>query len=636
MDQFEEKLLAYKQPAIAVAGGIGCAIVMATLPHVYFESLVGLTGLSAILPAAAPPLGGTARALITISAGLATSVVAFAFLSHKSGQGFLTSVKSLVPQRAQKGQQPAQKRDRKKGFPVPKISIPRFSDADDIADGADDIRSLEDLPKLRVADSHPDAPPRKPISAHADLGDPMGPVDDNAYTASFNLPDPVVAEQDTDNSYSAADHRSTDYNEDSGMPSPLPRHSHEHSAPSSAPMPLTVMGAAFRSDIAPAPHREENLSAAHYMPQHMPQAAPALHSIDFTNGDLSNVERIEDPAPAPAYPPRNRIVSVDQYAEIEGAPMRADARPDVSNEPQQERRAMPRGLDMDDPLGLKASRELAGRPEPAGITQPLSIDELLAKRNSPATYLNPTEREELAKRQAKAEELIARLSTKPAEANAMPAEVSLNDISRDAPMRDFAGPDSLESEVSMENAPSVADAHPDVESYDLSAWMRKDEPIPAPEPEHFGLQTSEEPPHVSQPVSVAEEPVAAETAVPSAIEDADHNTPAKDDSLSPAPKKADLTILSVTQLIDRLAERLNRLDELAIVAAKATATQAAPMEQQPVAVEQIVNAAPTLRSVETWPTPAASPAAAEPSAKMDDALRRALGTLDRMAARGGR
>jgi hypothetical protein len=540
------------------------------------------------------------------------------------------------------------------------MSIPRFSDDDEADFGADDIRSLEDLPKLRAADSHPDAPPRKPISAHADLGEPMRPIEDDAFsTTRFDHPDPVGDGQDghhisplpldaawqqvadqteesnpdmTDNSYSSADHRAADYYQDGAMPSPQPQSRQDHVAPASAPVPLTVLGAAFRSDIAPAPHREENLSAAHYMPQ----VAPALHTIDFTNGDMSNVERIEEQAPAPTYPPRNRIVSVDQYAEIEGAPMRADARPDTASEPQPERRAMPRGLDMDDPLGLKAAREQAGRRETSGITQPLSIDELLAKRNSPATYLNPAERDELAKRQAKAEELIARLSTKPVENTPLPDEVALDEISRDAAIGDFARAETFEPEAHLGRVQSNTDGNPDVDSYDLSAWMKKEESANVAEPDHFGLGALNEPPLVSQPTSMAEQFVTEEPAKPSVIADASDDAVANSNSPSPAPKKTDLTTLSVTQLIDRLADRLNRLDELAIVAAKATARQAAPMERQPIAAEQVANTAPALRSVENWPAPPASPAAVEPSAKMDDALRRALGTLDRMAARGGR
>ena len=38
--------------------------------------------------------------------------------------------------------------------------------------GAGDITDLEDLPKLRSGDAHPDAPPRRPFSANRDLAEP--------------------------------------------------------------------------------------------------------------------------------------------------------------------------------------------------------------------------------------------------------------------------------------------------------------------------------------------------------------------------------------------------------------------------------------------------------------------------------
>ena len=69
MDQIEQDFARFKQPVMAVAGGIAVALVVATLPHVYLENIVGATGLSEIVPAAAPPLGNTARSLIAVVAG---------------------------------------------------------------------------------------------------------------------------------------------------------------------------------------------------------------------------------------------------------------------------------------------------------------------------------------------------------------------------------------------------------------------------------------------------------------------------------------------------------------------------------------------------------------------------------------
>ena len=73
VDPTEQDMARFKQPAIAVAGGIAAALVIATLPHVYLENIIGATGLSEIIPAAAPPLGNTAPGLI---AGLRVQVFA--------------------------------------------------------------------------------------------------------------------------------------------------------------------------------------------------------------------------------------------------------------------------------------------------------------------------------------------------------------------------------------------------------------------------------------------------------------------------------------------------------------------------------------------------------------------------------
>lgn len=121
--------------AMAGLAGASVAFVIFAMPHGAFEEAVGLSGLPLILPAAAPPLGETARLLAAALAGAAT--FAFAWL-------VLRSI----------GKKPAQA---KKAFqPV-------------------ELAELDVAPKLRRADAHPDAPARRPILAGLDLGEPAEP-----------------------------------------------------------------------------------------------------------------------------------------------------------------------------------------------------------------------------------------------------------------------------------------------------------------------------------------------------------------------------------------------------------------------------------------------------------------------------
>ncbi len=116
--------------SLPVYGGIGvgvfAAILFIAMPADVLESLVWNSGVAALLPVAAPPLGVTARALLALGSGVLFAAVAWAALYLLFGPGgFL-----VKPVRAE-------------GVPIP-----------------------------RRADAHPDAPPRRPMSA-ADLGQPL-------------------------------------------------------------------------------------------------------------------------------------------------------------------------------------------------------------------------------------------------------------------------------------------------------------------------------------------------------------------------------------------------------------------------------------------------------------------------------
>tara|TARA_R110000824_G_scaffold50894_6_gene141894 strand:+ start:8269 stop:9312 length:1044 start_codon:yes stop_codon:yes gene_type:complete len=176
VDPIEQDLARFKQPAMAVAGGIAAALVIATLPHVYLENIVGMTGLSEIIPAAAPPLGNTARGLIAVVAGMISSSALYLILNHKPkflGGG---SDMSLALRKNLTTESLDDEQERKSRFSVPKLnlsakSLTKFLKKPKKSQGQ--VTELKDLPDIRPADRHPDAPARQPIFASSDLGAPL-------------------------------------------------------------------------------------------------------------------------------------------------------------------------------------------------------------------------------------------------------------------------------------------------------------------------------------------------------------------------------------------------------------------------------------------------------------------------------
>lgn len=114
----------------AVIGGL-IALVFALIPAGFLEDLVIDSGIAAVMPAAEPPLGITARAVLILVAGGGTALIAWFSL-------FL-----LLGDRA--------------------IVLQKSAEAED----------GEKAPVLRRADAHPDAPARRPLSAHRELGTPF-------------------------------------------------------------------------------------------------------------------------------------------------------------------------------------------------------------------------------------------------------------------------------------------------------------------------------------------------------------------------------------------------------------------------------------------------------------------------------
>ncbi len=156
--------------AMAIGGAAIASVVAMFVPVGLWETLTGSTGISEMIPATAAPLGDTARAMIAFGVGALT----FALLAP-----MLLRRKDMVRAAPQRGREPVyyqiddEPRGDQKTAPSLISRLKEKASAFIAARrGAGDISGLEDLPKLRPADAHPDAPPRRPLRATRDLVDP--------------------------------------------------------------------------------------------------------------------------------------------------------------------------------------------------------------------------------------------------------------------------------------------------------------------------------------------------------------------------------------------------------------------------------------------------------------------------------
>lgn len=120
----------YLVPAVAVLAGLGVAIGIATAPSDTLNGALDRTGIAALVPAAASPIGVTGRTLLALALG--------SFVALLGVIGRWRAVLEMVTPSA--------------------------------------VRAVGDAEAplvVRRADAHPDAPPRRPIRASADLGDPL-------------------------------------------------------------------------------------------------------------------------------------------------------------------------------------------------------------------------------------------------------------------------------------------------------------------------------------------------------------------------------------------------------------------------------------------------------------------------------
>ncbi|PTS77763.1 hypothetical protein DBR17_13255 [Sphingomonas sp. HMWF008] len=120
-------------PLAASVVGVLTAAMFALIPTDLLESMVVDSGIAAVLSAAEPPLGLTARLVLVLLCGGGVGLIAW------FGMFLMFGTRTIVVQRPGRGAEPGS------------VSAP----------------------VLRRADSHPDAPARRPLFANTDLGTPF-------------------------------------------------------------------------------------------------------------------------------------------------------------------------------------------------------------------------------------------------------------------------------------------------------------------------------------------------------------------------------------------------------------------------------------------------------------------------------
>ena len=158
--------------AIALGGAVVTSVIAMFIPVSMFESITGATGFSELVPATGAPLGDTARALIAFGFGAIAFAVVAIYLLRQPAKG----------SGARPASQPATMAapDANGGGSWIDKAKATIADFVESRRNLDAVKELSDLPKLRAGDAHPDAPPRRPISAHRDFGEinPSAPVID--------------------------------------------------------------------------------------------------------------------------------------------------------------------------------------------------------------------------------------------------------------------------------------------------------------------------------------------------------------------------------------------------------------------------------------------------------------------------
>lgn len=179
--------------AIAVGGGLAAAVGSSFIPMNAIEGFVSAYGIAELLPAAAPPLGNTARLALSTGIGTLTAGALLALLprGEKDVMGYETvvttdeSVSETAPARGGSGV------SKLAGW----LKSLRFGKADADETEVTDFGDLNRM-RMRMGDQHPDAPVRAPIMANSDLGAPFDSPPETAQP--LPLEEPVASDAPID------------------------------------------------------------------------------------------------------------------------------------------------------------------------------------------------------------------------------------------------------------------------------------------------------------------------------------------------------------------------------------------------------------------------------------------------------
>lgn len=182
--------------AIALGGGLAAAVGSSFIPMNAIEGFVSAYGIAELLPAAAPPLGNTARLALSTGIGTLTAGALLALLPREEhiDMGF----ENAVPQDGSQDADGSASARPASGFGASRLAgwvrTLRFGKVEAAEDVVTDFVDLNRL-RIRNADQHPDAPVRAPILASSDLAAPLDALPEVIEAASSEpAPPPISAD----------------------------------------------------------------------------------------------------------------------------------------------------------------------------------------------------------------------------------------------------------------------------------------------------------------------------------------------------------------------------------------------------------------------------------------------------------
>jgi len=156
----------------AFAGSAIVAVAAMFVPVRVWEMITGSTGISEMVPVAVAPLGDKARALIAFGLGALTFITLGAQTLRRPARSRSAADVADNPRMSSQNDAVFDLTEEADPEPSPSLAARLRGKLAAWAEARRDssaIVTLEDLPKLRASDAHPDAPPRRPFSAGRDL-----------------------------------------------------------------------------------------------------------------------------------------------------------------------------------------------------------------------------------------------------------------------------------------------------------------------------------------------------------------------------------------------------------------------------------------------------------------------------------